>query len=43
MVIVSLTQDGHTTSILISSQARHYSTAEMQRLRFETRDGVRER
>lgn len=30
-------QEGHTTSILISSQARHYSTADMQRLRFETR------
>lgn len=37
MVIVSLTQERHTTSILISSQSRHYSTADMQRLRFEMR------
>ena len=35
-----LTQEGHTTNILQSSQVKHYSIADMHRLRFETRDGM---
>ena len=35
-----LVQEGHTTTVLQSSQARHYSVADTQRLRSETRDDM---
>lgn len=38
--VVSLTQDGHTTSILQSGQAKCYSVADTQRLRSKARDDV---
>lgn len=38
MVVVSLTHEGHTTSILQSGQTRHWSAADRQRLRFEIKD-----
>lgn len=37
---VSLTQVGHITSILQSSQAKCYSIGDAQRLKSETGDGV---
>lgn len=40
MVAVSLTQEECTASIFQSGQARHYSIADMWRLRFETREGM---
>lgn len=40
-VAVSLTQEGHITSILQSSQAKCYSIGDAQRLKSETGDGVR--
>lgn len=40
MVVVSLTQDGHTISILQSGQAKCYSIADTQRLRSKARDDV---
>jgi hypothetical protein len=40
MVVVNLTQEGHTTNVLQSSQVEHYSIADMQRLSSKTRNGM---
>lgn len=40
MVVVGLAQEGHTTNVLQSSQARHYPVSDTQRLRSETRDDM---
>lgn len=40
MVVLSLTQEGHTTSIPHSKQAEHYLVADMQKLRYQIRYGV---
>lgn len=35
MVVTSLTQEGHTTGILQSSQAEHYLIVDMKKLRLK--------
>lgn len=40
VIVVSLTQEAHTTNILQKDQAKCYSIADMQILRSEIRDGI---